>query len=32
MKLDHFLAKVASIVLARGAFLCIFVLMYFIYY
>ena len=32
MKTDHFLAKVTSIVLAGGAFLCIFVLMYFIYY
>ena len=32
MKADDFLAKVASIVLAGGAFLCIFVLMYFIYY
>src|SRR5262245_64072815 len=32
MKTDHFLAKVTSIVLAGGAFLCIFVLMYSIYY
>ena len=32
MKADDLLPKIASIVLAGGAFLCIFVLLYFIYY